>query len=318
MSTALLKAENLSTRIFLNAQTLFPVNNLTFEITPKEILCIIGESGCGKTLSMLSLTNLLPKNARISSGKVMFQGAPLDLYNEKYLTGVRGAKISYIFQDPTAYLNPIFTIGEQIQEAIRFHSSLNTAESKKKVFELLDSVGLRPAQKYYAYFPHQLSGGMNQRAMIAMAIASQPQLLIADEPTSSLDRITELKILRLLLELNKTLGLSIILITHNIAIVKGFAHRIAIMYAGSIIEEGTTDEILTGAQHPYTKALLACLPQKNNKNEPLKTIRGSVPDPSGVPQGCSFHPRCDMSKNQCLTDKLNYKQISKTHFVRCC
>lgn len=317
-STQLLQVKNLNTRIFLKDAVVEAVRDFELEVFEGEILCIIGESGCGKTMSMLSLTNLLPPAAKITSGQILFCGSPLALDDEKQLQAIRGSHISYIFQDPSAYLNPLMSIGEQIHEALRAHSNVDREESKSAVLELLHIVGLTPAQEYFPYFPHQLSGGMNQRAMIAMAIASKPQLLIADEPTSSLDRITEIKILRLLLALNEQRSVSIIFITHNISIIKGFAHRVAIMYAGSIVEMGTAEEILNNPQHPYTIALLACVPQKHREKRLLATIQGNVPELSQLPNGCTFHPRCDLRTQRCDESEPRFTRITKTHLVKCC
>ena len=313
----LLQVKNLNTRIFLKAAVVKAVCDFELEVLEGEILCIIGESGCGKTMSMLSLTNLLPQRAKITSGQILFNGSPLALGDEKQLQTIRGSQMSYIFQDPYAYLNPLMSVGEQIQEVLIVHNKLNQAESKNAALELLDVVGLSPAQTYFSYFPHQLSGGMNQRVMIAMAIASKPKLLIADEPTSSLDRLTEIKILRLLLELNKQRGLSIILITHNISIIEGFAQRVAIMYAGRIVEIGSTDEIMKNPQHPYTIALLECIPHQSSEKRLLKTIKGNVPELSQLPEGCTFHPRCEYVMEECLKSEPRFKQITQTHFVKC-
>ena len=267
MNYSLLKINNLNTRIFLADKVINAVNNLDLELKEKEILSIVGESGSGKTISMLSVTNLLPKNAKIISGEIYFNGEQLDLNNEKQLNKIRGSQISYIFQDPNACLNPLFNIGEQIKEIFVIHNKMPDKEARKAVLEALELVNLEPAKKYYSFYPHQLSGGMNQRVMIAMAIASKPKLLIADEPTSSLDRITEIKILNLLLDLNKKLGISIIFITHNISIARNFADRIAIMYKGKIVETGNSKEIIDNPKQPYTQRLLACIPKR-------KTILG--------------------------------------------
>lgn len=317
MSETLLKIDGLNTKIFLKDSVVNAVCDLDLELKQKEILSIIGESGCGKTMSMLSITNLLPKTAEITSGKIYFIGKEIDPNNENQLRHIRGIEISYVFQDATSSLNPLFTIGEQIKEMFLTHYKLDRNKAEKAVLEVLESVDLLPAEKYYSYFPHQLSGGMNQRAMIAMAIASKPRLIIADEPTSSLDRITEIKILELLKELNEKINASIILITHNISIIEGFAHSIAIMYAGRIVEKGKRDEVMTSPKHPYTKALLECRPKKNKKEKFLNTIEGKVPNLSELPTGCKFHPRCPFVMDICKTQEPEFKQLSKTHFVKC-
>ena len=316
-SDYLLKIDKLNTRIFHRDSVINAVCDLDFDLKEKEILSIIGESGCGKTMSMLSVTNLIPKNAKIISGQIFLNGKRIEIDNEKQLRGIRGSQISYIFQDATASLNPLFSVGEQIKEIFKTHKKLTQAESKKATLEVLELVDLKPAKTYFSFYPHQLSGGMNQRVMIAMAIASQPKLLIADEPTSSLDRITEIKILKLLKDLNRKLNISIILITHNISIIESFADCIAIIYAGRIIEKGSKDEVLYNPKHPYTKALLDCRPRKRNGGKFLNTIKGNVPDLSKLPSGCKFHPRCSYVMERCLNKEPQFKKASQNHIVKC-
>lgn len=314
---SLLKIDKLNTRIFGKQAPVNAVCDLDLELREGEIISIVGESGCGKSMSMLSLTNLIPRNAKIISGQINFNGKNINLNNEVQLRGIRGCLISYIFQDPGASLNPLFSVGEQIQEVFLIHHKMSFAESKKATLDIMESVELKPSKTYYRYFPHQLSGGMNQRVMIAMAIASKPKLLIADEPTSSLDRITEVKILNLLKDLNKQLGICIILITHNISIIENFSQRIAIMYAGRIVEIGDNHEVLYSPKHPYTEALLECMPKNRNKNELLNTIEGNVPDLSKLPNGCKFHPRCPYVMDECLIKEPDFRKITKTQFVKC-
>ncbi|MDD5617887.1 MAG: ABC transporter ATP-binding protein [Candidatus Omnitrophica bacterium] len=313
----LLKINNLNSGIFYKDYTVNAVCDLNLELKETEILSIIGESGCGKTMSMLSITNLIPKNAHIISGEIFFNGKKIDYRKETQLRNIRGSQISYVFQDANASLNPLFSIGEQIKEIFLTHNKLSQKEARKAALEALGLVNLRPAEKFYHYYPHQLSGGMNQRAMIAMAISSKPRLLIADEPTSSLDRITEIKILKLLKELNQELNLSVILITHNISIVEDFSDTIAIMYAGRIIEKANKDKILHNPKHPYTKALLECIPKRKNKTQTLNTIKGSVPQLHNLPQGCKFNPRCPFVMDKCLKDEPEFKEATKEHFVKC-
>lgn len=317
MSEELLKINKLNTRIFNKDSVVNAVCDLSLELKQKEILGIIGESGCGKTMSMLSVTNLLPGNAKITSGKIYFNGQDVEINNENILRSIRGSQISYIFQDATSSLNPLFTIGEQIKEVFLTHNKLSQNESKSATLEALDMVNLKPVETYYSYFPHQLSGGMNQRAMIAMAIASKPKLIIADEPTSSLDKITEMQILELLRELNQKINVSIILITHNISIIQDFADNIAIMYAGRIVEYGNAKEILGSPKHPYTKALLDCRPRRNEDKKFLNTIEGNVPDLSKLPEGCKFNPRCPLAMDICLKKEPEFKKITQSQFSKC-
>jgi len=317
MNNPLLKINKLNTRIFCDDYTVEAVCDFDLELKQKEILAIIGESGCGKTMSMLSIANLLPKSAKITSGLVYFDGKDIKPNNELQLSQIRGSKISYIFQDATSALNPLFTIGEQIREVFIAHKKNVVKDIKKAVLETLNLVNLNPAQDYYSYYPHQLSGGMNQRAMIAMAIASNPKLIIADEPTSSLDRITEIKILDLLRELRDKIDISIILITHNISIIENFADNIAIMYAGRIIEKGSCQEMLNNPKHPYTKALLDCKPKQNMESEYLSTIKGHVPNLSKLPSGCKFHPRCKFAMDICLKNEPAFKKVAQSQFTKC-
>ncbi|MDD5292107.1 MAG: ABC transporter ATP-binding protein [Candidatus Omnitrophica bacterium] len=314
MSNNLLQVDKLNTKIFHGDYTVDAVCDLSLELKEKEILAIIGESGCGKTMSMLSIANLIPQNAKVVSGQIIFNSKKLNISDEKELQDIRGSQISYVFQDATASLNPIFTIGEQIKEMFIAHNCFSPNKAKESASKVLELVNLKPAQKYYNYYPHQLSGGMNQKAMIAIAVASKPKLLIADEPTNSLDRITEITILKLLKKLNAEFNLSIILITHNISLIENFADTIAIMYAGRIMEKGLSQEILHSPKHPYTKALLDCLPKKGKE---LNAIKGSVPNLAKLPSGCKFHPRCPYVMEKCLKDEPDFVKISQEHSVKC-
>ncbi len=313
----LLKIKKLNTRIINKDSVVNAVCDFDLDLKEKEILGLIGESGCGKTMSMLSITNLVPKSAKILSGEIFFNGIAVDINSEIQLRNIRGSQISYVFQDASSSLNPLFTIGEQIKEVFLTHSKLSETESRKETLEALEIVGLNPPKVYYAYFPHQLSGGMNQRAMIAMAIASKPKLIIADEPTSSLDRITEIKILELLKEINNKINSSIILITHNISIIEDFADKVLIMYAGRIVEQGLKNEILNSPKHPYTQALLACNPKNSRNKRYLDTIKGNVPNLSKLPTGCKFNPRCPFVMNICLKDEPEFKAFSQTQLSKC-
>jgi oligopeptide/dipeptide ABC transporter ATP-binding protein len=310
----LLKINKLNTRIYHKKSIIEAVCDFDLELKQKEILGIIGESGCGKTMSMLSITHLIPKSAKIISGEIYFSGRKINYRDKIGLRDIRGSQISYIFQDAGACLNPLFTIGEQIKEVFLTHNKLPPPKAYEATLEVLQWVNLKPAKQYYFYYPHQLSGGMNQRVMIAMSVASQPKLIIADEPTSSLDRITEIKILNLLKKLNEELNISIILISHNISIIKDFADTISVMYAGRIIEKASKGEVLDNPKHPYTKALLECIPKRGTE---LKTIEGSVPELSNLPQGCKFAPRCPFVMDRCLTQEPEIRNISQGHFLRC-
>jgi len=315
--TNLLEVNKLNTRINQENFTIYPVSDFELLLRQEEIVAILGESGCGKTMSALSITGLVPKSAKVIQGKIMLEGNILDPRNETQMEKIRGSKISYVFQDATSYLNPIFTIGDQINEMVTIHQNLSQEQRRSKVCSFLELVDLKPADKFYWLYPHQLSGGMNQRAMIAMALASNPKILIADEPTSNLDRITELKILKLLLDLKNKLKISIIFITHNISTIENFADSIIVMYAGRIVEIGTKEEILSTSHHPYTKGLLNCIPKTSSKGNTIPTIKGNVPDLSSLPQGCKFHPRCPFVMPKCREKEPEFYKISNTHYSKC-
>jgi len=313
----LLEAKDLNTRIYSKDLIVNAVCDFELSLKKEEILCIIGESGCGKTMSVLSLTNLIPNNAKIIKGEIKLEEKSINLHNENFMEKIRGSKISYVFQDATSSLNPIFTIGSQIKEMIIMHQHLKENEAIKATHRALELVDLKPAEKFFSFYPHQLSGGMNQRAMIAMAISSNPKILIADEPTSNLDRITELKIIDLLKDLNRRLKISIIFITHNISIIKDFANTLIVMYYGRIVEKGTKDEVLSNSKHPYTQGLLKCIPKIGKNEKRLATIKGQVPELSNLPSGCKFHPRCPYAMDKCKEEEPEFCKITQTHYSKC-
>jgi len=252
----LLSLKNLTVGFFQNKQSAFAVKEVSLEIKEKEVVGLVGESGSGKTISTLAITRILPRNARIISGEAIFEGNDLLKMKEDLLRDVRGKKIAYIFQEPAMYLNPILTVGSQIAEAIVAHQTIDKPNAMKKTFQLLAQVAMPLPEQVFFDYPHQLSGGMNQRIMIAQALASNPRLLIADEPTTNLDADTEKEILELILDLQKEIGFSCLFITHNLGLIKRLCQRVYVMYKGQIVECGDLDKIFTDPQHEHTKALI--------------------------------------------------------------
>jgi oligopeptide/dipeptide ABC transporter ATP-binding protein len=283
------------------------VNGINFQLHRGETLALVGESGCGKTVSALSILRLLPEPpAKITSGEIIFAGRDLLSLNAKQMREIRGKEIGMIFQDPMTSLNPVLTVGEQLIEILLRHKSLNKKESLKTSAQLLGKVELPSPEEKLKQYPHQLSGGMRQRVMIAMALACDPKILIADEPTTALDVLIQAQILELLENLKSETGMSILLITHDLGVVTEIAERVMVMYAGEGVETGTTRELLDTPHHPYTKGLISSRPHLGSAKEHgqrLTEISGSVPSPHKRPTGCAFHPRCDWAIEQCKTQR---------------
>ncbi len=283
------------------------INGISFQLHKGETLALVGESGCGKTVSALSILRLLPElPAKITSGEIIYSGKNLLSLNAKEMRKIRGEEISMIFQDPMTSLNPVLTIGEQLIETLLQHKSLNKKEALLKSSQLLGKVELPSPEEKIKQYPHQLSGGMRQRVMIAMALACEPKILIADEPTTALDVLIQAQILDLLENLKRESGMSMLLITHDLGVVSEIAERVMVMYAGDEIETGPTKSLLKNPNHPYTKGLVSSRPHLgiNRKKEPrLTEIPGNVPNPNQRPTGCSFHPRCNWVMEKCKTQK---------------
>lgn len=325
----ILEVKKLSIEFQVEGKWLPAVNDLSFYVKQGEILAIVGESGCGKSVTCMSLAKLLPEPpARYSSGEInLLDKSVLDL-NKKELRELRRHNISYIFQEPSVSLNPVFRVGDQIAEAIMLRHDAKDSDVKKEIIQLLEQVGIPEPESRIKCFPHELSGGMQQRIMIAMALAGKPDLLIADEPTTALDVTIQAQILDLLCEIRKNSNMSIILVTHNLGIVADMAERVVVMYAGHAVESATTSEILNKPLHPYTKALLSAVPKLRHPNERLTTIPGMVPSPDNLPKGCRFfgrcpladkdNPECDdnMLKN-CSENIPEWKEIKEGHYCRC-
>jgi len=298
----LIEVVDLKTRIPLRSGTVHAVDGLSFEVQPGETVGIVGESGCGKTMAAMSIMRLLPRNAFIASGEVRFGGRDLTKVSDAELRKVRGNDIGMVFQDPMTSLNPTMMIGKQIAEGVLIHRDVSKDDAMKRAAEVLEMVGLpRPAERLKDY-PHQLSGGLRQRVMIAMALACEPKLLIADEPTTALDVTIQAQILRLLDQLKKELHMGIILITHDMGVIAGRADRVVVMYAGQKIETAETVELFTHVRHPYTEALLASIPKLDqDRSQVLYSIPGLPPDLRRPSLACRFAPRCAFATDQCRT-----------------
>ncbi|MCD8123866.1 MAG: ABC transporter ATP-binding protein [Lachnospiraceae bacterium] len=293
------------------------VNDVSFSLNKGETLGLVGETGAGKTTIALGILRLTAKpQSRVSEGSILFEGQNLMDLKENEMRKIRGDKISMIFQDPMTSLNPIDVVGEQIAEVIWLHNKVSKLEARAKATEILEMVGI-PAERYNEY-PHQFSGGMKQRVVIAIALACNPDLLIADEPTTALDVTIQAQVLDMINKLKKDLNTSMILITHDLGVVAEMCDKVAIVYAGEIVEMGTARHIFKHAQHPYTKGLFGSLPNLSSKGNRLKPIRGMMPDPTDLPEGCKFHPRCDFCTEKCRKGAIPLVPVSEDgHMVRC-
>ncbi len=318
----LLEVRNLSIEFPANPRPLTAVRELRFGISPGEVLGLVGESGSGKSVTSLAIMRLLPPQANIR-GEVLFgtNGSQpqnlLQLESEK-MRSLRGSSISMIFQEPMTALNPVMRVGEQIAEAVRAHSDISRKESWNRAVEALQDVVISDAAQRARDYPHQLSGGMRQRVMIAMAIVNHPQLLIADEPTTALDVTVQAQILELLASLREKFGLTMLFISHDLAVISNVADRIAIMYAGNLVELGSRDEIFRAPAHPYTRGLLAAVPTlSTQRDRPLRTIEGTVPPLHALPGGCPFEPRCELRIPECARDLPPLIEVGPGHWARC-
>ncbi|HBA86162.1 MAG TPA: ABC transporter ATP-binding protein [Verrucomicrobia bacterium] len=312
----LLDVRGLKIEFGTGAQGLRVVDDLSFNVRDGETVALVGESGCGKSVTALALAKLIPQPpGRFAGGEVLFGGQNVLSMGEKELRRLRGADISYVFQEPGQSLNPVFRIGWQLREALQIHRP--DQATTEEMVRLLKQVGLPdPEQKLRAY-PHELSGGMQQRVMIAMALACRPRLLVADEPTTALDVTIQLQILELLKDLQRQLGMAVILITHNLGLVADCAHRVNVMYAGRIVEAGPTEEVLGHPRHPYTRGLLEAVPKLEGSAGHLKGIDGHVPNPARMPSGCKFHPRCPLCAEICREREPADETVREDHIVRC-
>jgi len=293
------------------------VDGISLEVNAGEIFGMVGETGCGKTLTALSVLRLIPTPGKIVSGEIIFRGENLVQKSEEELRKIRGSQISMIFQDPMASLNPSYTIGDQVAEVIRLHQNASSKEVVEKTEEMLGLVGLPTPPQTMKKYPHELSGGMRQRVMIAIALSCKPSLLMADEPTTLLDVTIQAQILELMKGLQEEMNTSILWITHNLGVVAEICDRVAVMYAGTIVECADVCTILDEPSHPYTMGLIKSVPKLGKITDSFETIPGAVPDPLNLPSGCKFHPRCQYAKEVCVRQRPNPVETGPGHFVSC-
>jgi oligopeptide/dipeptide ABC transporter ATP-binding protein len=310
----LLKVENLRSFFFLDEGILRAVDDISFHVNEEETVALVGESGCGKTIAALSIINLIPSPGRVVKGKVYFNGQDLLKMNPEKMRRTRGKEIGFVFQEPSMSLNPVFTVGSQITEILRLHLGMAIKEAEREAIRLLGETGIPEPEKRFKAYPFELSGGMQQRALIALAVSCHPRLLIADEPTTALDVTVQIGIIDLLRHLQKLYDMAILLITHDLGVVAEMADRIMVMYTGKIVENAPAVDIFKEPKHPYTKGLLGSIPKlgKGSKN-PLQGIPGAVPDFLDLPPGCTFHPRCELGDRDC---RKKFPKLFAVDYVR--
>ena len=293
------------------------VNGVNFRLEPGKTLGIVGESGSGKSVTAYSIMQILAANGRISSGKILYKGEDIAQWNSHQMAGFRGKCCSIIFQDPMTSLNPVFTIGYQLEEAVLLHTDRNRQQARERAVEMLTLVGVNEPEKRVKQYPHELSGGMRQRVMIAMALACEPDILIADEPTTALDVTIQAQILELMQELQKKLGMAIIMVTHDLGVIASMCDEIIVMYGGRVCERGTADAIFYHPAHEYTKGLLRSIPTTSNNGERLVPIGGTPINLLNMPRGCAFCPRCDEAMKICLTTLPEEIPVGEDHLAAC-
>jgi oligopeptide/dipeptide ABC transporter ATP-binding protein len=330
-SSPLLELKNLTTVFPTKRGSVTAVNGVNLSVAPGEILGIVGESGCGKSTILLSILRLIARPGRIAAGEVRFKGQDLRRLPSRTMRDIRGKEISMIFQDPLSTLNPVFSVGEQIRETMRLHSIIRQsgpalpwpfdgarrAAEKKRVLEVMAEVGIPAPEARYRAYPHEFSGGMQQRALIAIGLACEPAMLLADEPTTALDVTIQAQIMDLMRRINREHDTSIILVTHNLGLAAEFCHNIAVMYAGRIVERGPVDQVIEDPKHPYTQGLLACLPRIAARPQRIDPIPGNVPDLADLPPGCAFAPRCSFAQDECYQVDLRLRAVAPNHYARC-
>jgi len=318
----LLQVKDLKTKFFTQDGVVNAVDGVSFDLAEGETLGIVGESGCGKSVTALSIMRLIPMPpGKIVNGEIIFEGEDLLKLDEDEIRKIRGCKIAMIFQDPMTSLNPVLTIGRQISESLELHMKLGKSDARKRSIELLEMVGIPAAAQRIDGYPHQFSGGMRQRVMIAMALSCRPQLLLADEPTTALDVTIQAQILELIKSLSKELGTAVILITHNMGVVAGMAQKLMVMYAGHAVEKASTREVFANPRHPYTLGLLRSIPRLDEKRrERLIPIDGLPPDLIDMPPGCPFQPRCSFAIDRCRAETPVLTQVAnggEPHEIAC-
>lgn len=313
----LLEIKNVSVHLYTQHGVVQAVSDVDLSLGNKETLAIVGESGSGKSILCKSVMHLLPKTGRIESGEVLLEGKDIAKYSDRQMRKINGQEIAMIFQDPMTSLNPTMTVGKQIIEILKEHTKLSRDEMQQRALELLNLVGISDPEKRLKQYPHQFSGGMRQRVVIAIALACNPKILIADEPTTALDVTIQAQILDLMKDLQNRLDTSIVLITHNMGVVANIAQKVAVMYGGRLVETGLVDEIFYESANPYTQGLLDSIPNVSRDEEKLKTIPGTPPDLTEPPKGCPFAPRCPKAMKVCLEYEPPRVDLSETHWSRC-
>lgn len=317
-SSPVLNVDGLKTYFYLSEERVAKaVDDISFSIMPGETVAIVGESGSGKSMTALSVMKLINKPGEIAEGVILLDGEEVHKLSDKQMTKIRGNDIAMIFQEPMTSLNPVYTIGNQIIEILRKHKKMTKKEARQRAIELLSTVGIPRADEIIDEYPHQLSGGMRQRVMIAMAISCDPKLLIADEPTTALDVTIQAQILDLLDEMKERFHMGVLLITHDIGVVSEYADRVLVMYGGQIVEQASTKELLRETKHPYTKGLMASLPNIDEDTDRLGTIKGTVPPAYDFPAGCRFSTRCPYVMEKCTQVNPELAEIESEHHVRC-
>ena len=317
MNMSLLEVKDLTLEFKTSRGVLKALNGISFDVKRGEVFGIVGESGCGKTVTGLSVLRLLPRSANIANGTVSFDGTNLLDLSRTEMEHVRGGKIAMIFQDPSSSLNPVFTIGAQMRRVIRQHTDLNIKQADIRSQETLEAVGLPDVKRVMKSYPHQLSGGQQQRVMVAMALSCRPQLLIADEPTTALDVTIQAQILKLLRDLQKQFDISVILITHNLGVVAQTCDRLAVLYAGRVAETGTAQDIFNNPQHPYTRGLMNAIPKPGSRGKKMAAIPGTVPSNPGAVKGCPFADRCEFVFERCTQETPSLIDVSEGHQSAC-
>ncbi len=316
--SVLLEVKNLKTYFYTDDGVAKAVDDVSFSLNKGETLGLVGESGCGKSVSALSIMRLIPDPpGKIAGGEIFFKGKNILNVTEKEMQGIRGNDIGMIFQEPMTSLNPVFTCGNQIEEAVILHQKLSKEDAKIKAIEMLNLVGIPAPEQRYNEYPHQLSGGMRQRIMIAMALSCNPELLIADEPTTALDVTVQAQILELINKLQRELGMGVIMITHDLGVIAEVSTKVAVMYASKVAEYGKVDQIFYNPKHPYTIGLLKSIPKLNKSKSRLATIEGNVPPPTSYPKGCHFCTRCTFAIEKCWTEEPPVKEVEPGHIASC-